>query len=129
MVDVDGIMKAWPSAWMGVKEDRLFGEKLIVELKPFVEFLVSKKYAKRTLDRHLENLFLMGGEIIRTVSIDEDYDADPGEVLRNSVEEEGGPLCRHLHTEERQRAYDATCRKLYKFLKGDGGRNVCGMVK
>jgi hypothetical protein len=116
-MDVDGIMKAWPRAWMGVKEDRVFGEKLIVELKPFVEFLVSKKYAKRTLDRHLEHLFLMGGEIIRAVSIDEDYDADPGEVLRSSVEEEGGPLCRHLHTEEQQRAYDATCRKLHKFFR------------
>jgi len=43
----------------------------------------------------------MGSEGVR--------DANPAVVLRDSVEEEGGPLCRHLYTEEEQRAYDATC--------------------
>ncbi len=116
MVDVDSTIKAWPKEWAGVKADEVFGEKLLVELRPFVAALVAKGYARRTLDRHLQNLFLMGGEIIREVSINEAYDADPGEVLRMSVDEEGGPLCQHLYDEEQQRAYDATCRKLFKFL-------------
>lgn len=116
MVDVDRIIKAWPKSWAGAKADEVFGEKLLVELRPFVASLVAKGYAKRTLDRHLENLFLMGGEIIREVSSNEEYAADPGEVLRNSVDEEGGPLCQHLYTEEQQQAYDATCRRLHKFL-------------
>ena len=118
MKSADEILKPWPKAWMGMLEDEVFGEKLIAELKPFVGSLVERGYAKKTLDRHLNNLFLMGGEIIRMVSIDEEYDADPAAVLRDSVEEEGGPLCQHLHTEAQERAYDATCRKLYKFLKG-----------
>ncbi len=36
---------------------------------------------------------------------------------RNSVDEGGGPYCQHLHSKYQEKAYDATCRKLYKFLK------------
>jgi len=103
---------------MGIPEDKVFGEKLIAELKPFVESLIERGFAKKTMDRHLNNLFLMGGEIIRDVSMDEDYEADPATVLRDAVMCGEGPLCCHLHTEEEQRAYDATCRKLHKFLEG-----------
>ena len=89
----------------------------MIEMMPFVEALMAHGYAKSTMTRHLNNLFLLGGEIIRMVSFDEEYDADPAMVLRDSVEEEGGMLCRHLHTEADERAYDATCRKLHKFLE------------
>ena len=118
MKSADEILKPWPRAWMGDGPDRVFGEKLIAELKPFVESLVERGYAKKTMDRHLNNLFLMGGEIIRMVSIDEEYDAAPARVLRDVVLCGEGPLCQHLHTEEEQRTYDATCRKLNKFLEG-----------
>jgi len=102
---------------MGMPEDKVFGEKLVVELRPFIDTLMSRGFSKRTMDRHLNNLFLMGGEIIRDISMDEDYDADPASVLRDAVMCGEGSLCRHLHTEEDQRTYDATCRKLHKFLK------------
>ena len=39
------------------------------------------------------------------------------------VDETGGPYCRHLDSEEQMMAYDATCRKLFKFLQG---RNADG---
>ncbi len=82
---------------MGIPEDKIFGEKLIAELKPFVESLIARGFAKKTMDRHLNNLFLMGGEIIRDVSMDEDYEANPATVLRAAVMCGEGPLCRHLH--------------------------------
>lgn len=123
MKSADDILKPWPKAWMGMKDDEVFGEKLIAELKPFVESLIARGFAKTTMNRHLNNLFLMGGEIIRTVSFDEEYDSDPATVLRDSVDEEGGPLYQHLYTEEQQRAYDATCRKLHKFLETYSAKN------
>ena len=110
-------MNSWPKKWAGDKADEVFGEKLLVELKPFVEALIAHGYAKSTLNRHLNNLFLLGGEIIRMVSIDEEYDRDAGDVARESVEEEGGLLCQHLHTEAQERSYDATCKKLHNFLE------------
>ena len=117
MKSADEMLRPWPRAWMGIPEDKVFGEQLIAELKPFVESLIERGFAKKTMDRHLNNLFLMGGEIIRDISMDEDYEADPATVLRDAVMCGEGPLCRHLHTEEEQRTYDATCRKLHKFLE------------
>lgn len=111
------VMNRWPKNWAGDKADEVYGEKLLAELKPFVEALIAHGYAKSTMNRHMNNLFLAGGEIIRMVSCYEEYDRDPAVVLRESVEEEGGMFCRHLHTEAEQRYYDATCRKLHKFLE------------
>ncbi len=42
MKSADEILKPWPRAWMGLPEDRVFGEMLIAELKPFVESLVER---------------------------------------------------------------------------------------
>jgi len=55
---------AWPKAWSYDADSKAFGEKLVREIEPFVDF-IAKKLAVRTVDRHLGNLFLMGGEIIR----------------------------------------------------------------
>jgi hypothetical protein len=37
----------------------------------------------------------------------------------DSIGPEGGPYCRHLDSEEECRSFDATCRKLYKYLLGE----------
>lgn len=110
-------MNSWPKKWAGDKVEEIFGEKLMTEMKPFVLLLIDHGYAKSTMNRHLNHLFLPGGEIVRMVSMDDEYDADPAVVLRDSVEEEGGMLCQHLYTEAPERAYDATCRKLHHFLE------------
>jgi hypothetical protein len=34
---------------------------------------------------------------------------------------DGGPYCRHLETEAELDSFDATCRKLFKFLKRTTG--------
>ncbi len=64
----------------------------------------------------MNNLWLLGGEIIRAVNTYEEYSIPPAVNLRDSVDEEGGPYCQHLHSEEEQRSYNATCRKLHRFL-------------
>jgi len=109
-------MDEWPESWMGEEEDLAFGEKLIAEMKPFVASLIEKKLTKKTIKRHIDNLWLLGGEIIEDISIFDEYDADPLEKLKDSVGEEGGILCEHIYSESEQKAYDATCRKLHKFL-------------
>jgi hypothetical protein len=38
-------------------------------------------------------------------------------LLLDNIDETGGPYCRHLDTEEDIRSYDATCKKLFKFLQ------------
>jgi hypothetical protein len=103
---------------MGIVEDLHSGRQLLAEIQPFAEFLVESGLAKNTISRHLSNLWLLGGEIIRDVSLYEEYDIPASEKLRESVGPDGGPYCRHLDTDAEMKSFDSTCRKLHKFLEG-----------
>ncbi len=106
----------WPKSWEGLPEDVPYGEGIIEIYKPFIEELLSH-YSKSTVNRHLNNLWLLGGELIRSIDMDsEDREKTPMELLLDNIDETGGPYCRHLDSEEQMRAYEATCKKLFKFL-------------
>jgi hypothetical protein len=66
--------------------------------------------------RYVDNLWRLGGEIIwdlnQTPSLRR---ADIERVLRDRIHEDGGPLLYHS-SEEEQRSFDSTCRKLHRFL-------------
>ena len=106
----------WPDSWCGLDEDIPYGRGLIDAMRPFIMDLILRGLAKRTMRKHMDNLWLLGGEIIRSVSIHDDYNTPPEVILRRSVDEIGGLCCRHLNSEAQEKSYDATCRKLHKFL-------------
>ena len=106
----------WPSRWMGADKDLEYGRKLLEELRPFAEEIASSGLSKKTITKHIDNLWLIGGEIIRDVSLNEKCHEPPIKILEKSVDEYGGPYCRHLYTDNEKRSYDSTCKKLAKFL-------------
>lgn len=110
------LMNDWPDAWQIDDADLRYGQDLLEELKPFVTYLIGvEKLSRSTVRRHLDHLFLLGGELISLVnSYDEDRRRSPARLLDNNLCAEGGPLCRHVQSSEQQR-YDATCKKLYAF--------------
>jgi hypothetical protein len=102
---------------MGAEEDLPYGRGLREAMRPFAAHLLASGLKARTVRRHLDNLRLLGGEIVRKVGLEGTYDIPPQEAPAEAVDETGGPHCRHLHTEAEADAYDATCRKLHRFLK------------
>ena len=110
-------MAHWPSEWRASDDDIPYGEKLVEEMKPFVTFLIhDQKLSRATMSNHLSGLFLLGGEIIRKINFyDEDRQIPPKQLLDDSLDEEGGPLCRHAEEGAALRQYDATCKKFYSF--------------
>ena len=112
----------WPKRWMGFPEDIPFGKKIIDIFRPYIEDLINSKYTEKTIRRHVDNLWLLGGEIIRDINMDPDLrNSNALDVLMKSIGSDGGPLCRHIETEAEQRSFDATCKKLYKFLERTTG--------
>lgn len=107
---------AWPDRWKGTKKDEAYGEGLLREMRPFVEHLIAKGLAKKTIRAHMDNLWLLGGEIIRDVGLNDRYEVPPRQRLEESVGPDDGLSCRHLHGVEEHRSYDATCRILWKYL-------------
>src|SRR5271157_4042728 len=106
----------WPRSWMGLEEDLPPGEALVICFRPFIAHLASSSLSPKTIRRHVDNLWILGGEIIRDLHYDPSLRKKAAEgLLRHSVHEDGGPLV-HNGSEEEQRSFDATCRKLHCFL-------------
>src|ERR1700737_894038 len=83
----------WPRSWMGLEKDLPPGEELVACLRPFIEHLASSSLSPKTIRRHVDNLWLLGGEIIRDLNYDPSLRKMAADrLLRNVLHEYGGPL-------------------------------------
>ena len=122
--EVVPLMEGWPKSWAGTHEDEPVGRRLVAALQLFMTHLQHQGLSSRTLRRHLDNLWLIGGEIIRQL--------DDGPALRDkptrallleAIQHGEGPLVRDL-TEEQQTALDTTARKLFTFAAAANPRGA-----
>lgn len=109
---------SWPTSWAGEEIDIAPGREIVEFLKPFLLYLLTTKLAPKTLQRHRDHMWMLGGEVIRSLNDDPSLRRKPVEkVTFDLLEEEGGPLIWPKITEQQQNAFDASCRKLYRFLQ------------
>ena len=112
-----------PSNWMGVEEDLKIGRGLLALFIPFIQHLIDQGLARKTIKKHGDHLSMLGGEIIERLNEtdEENRKLSPRELILHYVEEEGGPLLSYFDPNikaelAQHMAYDATCRKLLKFV-------------
>ena len=102
---------------MGLEKDVLPGEKLVACFRPFLEHLASTSLSCKTIRKHVDNLWVLGGEIIRDLHEDPSLRRkDAGKILRDVIDDDGGPLIHCGSSEPQQNSFDSTCRKLHRFL-------------
>lgn len=107
----------WPESWRIEPADLAIGQRIVAAITPFMIDLLTQGYAAKTLARHRDHLWMLGGEIIRRRHDDADLARRPvEELLGDLLEEDGGPLIWPRITESAQIAFDATCRKFHHFL-------------
>lgn len=112
--DIEG----WPTSWAGEEIDITPGREIVEFLKPFLLYLLTTKLAPKTLRRYRDHIWMLGGEVILSLNDDPSLRRQPVEkVTFDLLEEEGGPLIWPQITEQQQDAFDASCRKLYRFLQ------------
>jgi hypothetical protein len=103
---------------MGWEKDVPPGEKLVACFRPFLEYLVAcADLSSKTIQKHVDNLWALGGEIIR------DLNETPSlrkkrieQILFDVIDDDGGPLIYGVSSEQQQRSFDSTCRKFHRFL-------------
>ena len=101
---------------MGLEKDLPPGEQLLACFRPFIEHLASSSLSPKTIRKHVDNLWLLGGEIIRDLHYDPALRKVAAQtLLRRVIHEDGGPLI-HNGSEDEQRSLDSTCRKLHRFF-------------
>ncbi len=109
-------MDDWPQSWAGDDKDVPIGRHITNVLRPFIRHVQQEGLSPKTLRRHLDNLWLIGGEIIRNL-----YDEralrtkPPAELLLDAIADDAAPLLDDLNEAE-QAALDGTARKLRRFL-------------
>src|SRR5450755_2541698 len=53
-------LETWPCSWMGWEKDLPPGEKLVACFRPFIEHLVSSSLSRKTIRKHIDNLWILG---------------------------------------------------------------------
>lgn len=115
-IDMFAGMEDWPRSWAGSDADLPLGTQLAALFRSFLLHLQEGKLAPRTLRRHRDNLWLLGGEIIRKLHFDPPLRRKSGRaILIEAIKGGEAPWVRDL-TESEQNALDATARKLLRFL-------------
>ena len=100
----------------GWEKDLRPGEKLVACFRPFLEHLASSDLSPKTIQKHVDNLWVLGGEIIRDLNQTPSLRKVPVERLLSDLIEDGGPLRYHCDSEDQQRSFESTCRKFCRFL-------------
>jgi hypothetical protein len=102
---------------MAWEKDLAPGQKLVDCLRPFLEHLAGSDLSPKTIQKHVDNLWALGGEIIRGLNENPSLRRKPIErILDDKIDDEGGPLVYAMESEEpMQRSFDSTCRKLQRF--------------
>jgi hypothetical protein len=121
-MEVATIMEAWPASWAGTDKDKPVGRHLVSILQPFTTHLQQQGLSARTLRRHVDNLWLIGGEIIRQLDYQPALRNKPAHALLLEAVQHGEAPFVHDLTEEQQASLDATARKLLKFVAASRDR-------
>lgn len=108
----------WPRSWHVDPADIPVGQQIVQVLTPFLLHLLDQGLAKATMRRHRDNVWTLGGELIRCRYDDEELATkDVKDALQQLIEGDGGPLMWPRITEPEQDSLDATCRKLNRFWR------------
>jgi hypothetical protein len=100
---------------MGLEEDLPPGEQLLTLFRPFLEHLAASNLSPKTIQKHVDNMWALGGEFIRDLHSDTSLRKKPVEPILLQMIEYDGPLLYH-GDEDQQRSFDSTCRKFRRFL-------------
>jgi hypothetical protein len=100
---------------MGLEKDLPPGEQLIALFCPFLEYLAASDLSPKTIQKHVDNVWALGGEFIRDLHNNPSLRKKPVDLVLRRMIQYGRPLLYH-GGEDQQRSFDSTCRKLRRFL-------------
>jgi hypothetical protein len=111
-------LQSWPQRWQYDEHDLPVGQQIVECFSPFLLELLASDLAPKTLRRHRDNLWLLGGELIRRRYEDARLKKLPAQqAIAEMIEPDGGPLIWPRISQTEQDSLDATCRRLYRFLE------------
>jgi hypothetical protein len=110
-------LATWAASWCGEERDVIPGQQIVAVFTPFLLDLLAQGLSRKTRNLHRDNLWLLGGEIIRDINETPKLRKRPAqELIRQAIANDEGPLIHGGFSEQEQRSFDSTCKKLNRFL-------------
>jgi hypothetical protein len=88
---------------MGLEKDLAPGEHLVTLFRPLLEHLAASNLSPKTIQKHVDNMWVLGGEFIRDLHNDPPLRKRPVDLVLSKMIEYGGPL-RYHGGEDQQRS-------------------------
>src|SRR4029077_19114062 len=60
-------LNGWARSWMGLEKDLPPGEQLLALFRPFLEHLAASDLSPKTIQKHVDSMWALGGEFIRNL--------------------------------------------------------------
>ena len=112
----DSDIDNWPSTWKIIPEDIKYGKSLINIFKLYIKDIRERNLSIKTINDHIDNLWLLGGFAIKQININPDLrKRNPAILLSRYIDFIDGPLIQDL-SEYEQESFNRTCRNFYKYL-------------
>ena len=83
-------LNGWPRSWMGLEKDLPPGEQLVRLLRPFLEYLAISNLSPKTIQRHVDNMWVLGGEFITELNYTPSLRKAPVEKVLADMIKNGG---------------------------------------
>ena len=117
-------LAAWPASWCGEERDVIPGGQIVAVFTPFLLDLLGQGLSRKTRNLHRDNLWLLGGEIIRDINDTPKLRRRSAiELILEVIANDEGPLIHGGFSEQEQRSFDSTCKKLNRFLAAHADSN------
>lgn len=117
-------LATWSASWCAEERDVIPGEQIVAVFTPFLVDLLAQGLSRKTRNLHRDNLWLLGGEIIRDINETPKLRKRPvKELILQAVAGDEGPLIHGGLSEQEQRSFDSTCQKLNRFLATHANSN------
>ena len=102
---------------MGEPKDLPAGQRIVACFRPFLEHLLKRDLSRKTIRKHVDNLWALGGEVIRHLNQTPSLRKRPPEKPIFDLVANDGPLPYHCDSEEALRSFESTCRRFRRFLE------------
>ena len=97
-------LATWAASWCGEERDVIPGERIVAVFTPFLQDLLAQGLSRKTRNLHRDNLWLLGGEIIRDINETPKLRKRPAaELIRDAIANDEGPLIRGCVNDIEQR--------------------------
>jgi hypothetical protein len=106
---------------MGLEKDLPPGEHLVTLFRPFLEYLAMSNLSPKTIQKHVDNMWVLGGEIITEFNYTPSLRKAPVEKVLADTIKDGSPILHLCDSEEQQQSFETTCRRFWRFLKQSRG--------